>query len=69
MANAKKCDRCNEYFELAKIGTADSEPTRISTSRESELRDFVNLKRYDICPVCKESFHKWLKEKLDNDTD
>lgn len=62
MANAKKCDRCENYYSgdgvingyYSQIETIDNK-TRLITISSSMYGDL------DICPKCRESLSYWWK--------
>lgn len=55
MADAKKCDRCGGYYDVA---IKDDEIIRIRTLN----RMGNSIKGYDVCPKCVKSFTNWIEE-------
>ena len=73
MADAKKCDRCGEYFDPF---TSNDSETSIHGRfpRNVALYDchYNRVENWDICPVCADEFVKWInkfKEDKNNDRD
>lgn len=72
MAEARKCDRCHEYFELSEEDQKNREhPYYMKGTyvkimlfgRYGEVKDSVRF--YDLCPNCMGLLDKWL-ENPDN---
>ena len=72
MANAKKCDRCGEFYILASEKIPDSNETfaysnviQDSVLEISYYPDKANEK-YDLCKKCNNMLINFLKEKKEN---
>lgn len=72
MSEARKCDRCHEYFELSKDDQKNRDLPYYAKGtyvkimlfgRYGEVEDSVRF--YDLCPNCMELLDKWL-ENPDN---
>lgn len=46
MSDARKCDRCKNYYDPYK----------------TTLIFMNNMKNVDLCPNCKDTLYRWLKE-------
>lgn len=63
MAMAKRCDRCNAYYQIFKntpnvvaIAHTDYRGNCDGTSQHVDWRD--------LCPECMDAFHVWMKGAL-----
>ena len=56
MANAKKCDRCGEYFDYSSKGFNH-------LMLDNSYRLGNNIKSFDLCPKCMDVLGSWLKSK------
>ena len=66
MANAKKCDRCGDYYDA---NTKYEIPSYLNTRHAIGISTLVSSDlnyptepgiRYDLCDKCLESFYNWL---------
>lgn len=67
MSEARKCDRCHEFYEIPKKQQDKNTPYDIKGAYAKLLlcdhnRDYPEMVRwYDLCPNCVELLDKWLK--------
>lgn len=65
MALAKRCDRCGEFYEPYDKLTPDKS-SRVNAIRLASFNSdgtlHLNVRNYDICPYCMDSFFHWLRE-------
>ena len=60
MSEAKKCDRCGNYYDgYGKNKQADS----IGKFNSQVITRSDCDKRYDVCPACMKEFERWLKNE------
>ena len=66
MANAKKCDRCGDYYDA---NTKYEIPSYLNTRHAIGISTLVSCNfscptepgiSYDLCDKCLESFYNWL---------
>lgn len=62
MAFAKKCDRCGKLYEGYNTNNDPKNINGFMTLNLDDKRLYYSHKPYDLCPDCKDSFEKWLKE-------
>lgn len=68
MANAKKCDRCGNYYQESEPNAFESLSNYFSGMvSQSEVlhRIAVIEKCLDLCPACSKSLKRWMKLKED----
>ena len=63
MANAKKCDRCGEYYQEREMNAIESlvnsfSPITATTSKTDVIEELI-----DLCPKCSKSLRKWMGGK------
>lgn len=58
MAEARKCDRCECYFDISKEKQSDYllECHKLDGGRYTVIGDF------DMRPVCRDDFHDWMSK-------
>lgn len=68
MANAKKCDRCGNFYQEVEPNTIDQVANAISNLVasiathayvEKQIRVIENF--LDLCPSCSKSLKRWVK--------
>lgn len=57
MSDAKRCDRCGDFYAHPGWGKP---PTRVFTD---EWRG--DGKKFDLCPDCESKLVKWLKDEVE----
>lgn len=70
MANAKKCDRCGDFYMEREITLFDNAiktiakavQTIVSPNNKSVIQDRIET-HIDVCPKCSKSLKMWLNEK------
>ena len=64
MADAKKCDRCNGYYDDYDGVAFSEEPTANRYDRMNLVRadDCGRYKRYDLCPDCMKALISFIKQ-------
>lgn len=55
MSNARKCDRCNKFYERPDDNDA-------ITAISVEYVDTYKSSYYDLCPECVKEFHEWFRK-------
>jgi hypothetical protein len=60
MVDAKKCDRCGEFYEDHSISRHFRVMKDVNRHTTSPSRDF---KKRDLCDVCYDSFIAWFESK------
>ena len=70
MADAKKCDRCGEYYQKVELtaieNLANSLRQSSMTSRVFEQLSVIE-KFLDLCPSCSKSLRQWVKCEEDRE--
>lgn len=72
MANAKKCDRCGEFYILASEKIPDSNGTfaysNVIQDSVLEISYYLDKskEKYDLCKKCTNMLINFLKEKKEN---
>lgn len=63
MANAKKCDRCGNYYDAnTKYSLTSRHICGLSTLKSYGFGyEATQCDEYDLCDMCLESFYDWLK--------
>lgn len=59
MAEAKKCDRCGEFYDLY----TDMKFNRLVLTKETKLNRPVVTEDYDLCLSCATMLEEWLNVK------
>lgn len=63
MAMAKRCDRCNAYFQISK-NQANAVAIEYADYR-GDVDGTVQLSGWqDLCPKCMDAFNVWMKSAL-----
>lgn len=61
MAMAKRCDRCNAYYQISK-----SQPNVVSIAYADYRGGIDSVSQYggwqDLCPECMDAFSVWMKD-------
>lgn len=61
MANAKKCDRCQKYYDYYKIMVKDEDGYWHPANRV-KLGDSINTYcGFDVCPECLKEFFEFIR--------
>ena len=66
MAEAKKCDRCGEYYRLVEPNPFDELSrvlSQMTTPRPVLAQISVIEKFLDLCPSCSKSLKQWVRCK------
>lgn len=60
--NAKKCDRCNKFYELYNVKESDCDPNSISLYqiKNDSVCRLVNA--YELCPKCMTELQEWTQK-------
>lgn len=63
MAMAKRCDRCNAYYQISK-----SQPNVVSIAYADYRGSIDVTSQYggwqDLCPKCMDAFNVWMKDAM-----
>lgn len=63
MAMAKKCDRCNAYFQISK-----NKPNAVAIAYTDYRSHTDSPSLYggwqDLCPECMDAFKVWMKDAM-----
>lgn len=59
--NAKKCDRCNKFYEYYN-GNKNAENANAIRFVENSHHGVYSCSLYDFCPECMAKLQEWLKE-------
>ena len=62
MAMAKRCDRCNAYFQISK-----KQPNVVSigfSDYRCNVDNTYDVGWQDLCPECMDAFNVWMKGAL-----
>lgn len=72
MAEAKKCDRCGEFYQERERNALDNlaDALRSFTTTRTALSNISVIEKFlDLCPGCSKSLRKWVCMKKSEDTE
>lgn len=58
--NAKKCDRCDKFYELYNEKSYNADPNALMLIQEQENKETYYPKQYDLCPSCMIELQKFI---------
>ena len=62
--NAKKCDRCGEFYEMYIQDEKIPQNYHLTIWDDLvDIGDDLNCEDYDICPECTTALQKWLEKR------
>ena len=63
MANAKKCDRCGNFFVIAPSVTYGNIKTGTKKMLKNGVIDITHADEFDICSKCNDAFKKFMSNE------
>lgn len=70
MANAKKCDRCGNYYQERQPNAFEAFSNSLFdvVAKPEVLYKIETIEKFlDLCPACSKSLKRWMKLKEDTD--
>lgn len=61
--NARKCDRCGEFYEEYGVKFAGSEPNGIFYAKRYDDDSYFPSKWFNLCPECMDELKKWIGDE------